>query len=119
MIIECRCGPGNGPLAELTRHAALQHPPRTPERRAAGHLRAALITTTSAQSAKRALATFGSSEVQADAARLLHELSVELCTMCQRAGAIAETSAHEECQLDMSRHEKRPIARPRSAERDA
>lgn len=88
MIIECRCS-GNGPLAELARHHAEQHAPRTPERRAAAHLRASLITTSSPQAARRALATFGEPQAQADAASLLHRLQLKLCGMCQRAACTA------------------------------
>ncbi len=80
VIIECR-NPDNAPLAELARHVAVQHPQRTPERRAAAHLRASLITTSSPQAARRALATFGGAQAQADAASLLHRLSLELCTL--------------------------------------
>ena len=78
MIIRCP-NLDNVPLAELARHAAAQHPPRTPERRAAAHLHTALITTRSPTSARRVLTTFGTPQAQADAASLFHHLALELC----------------------------------------
>ncbi len=78
MILEC-ANRDNAPLAELARHAAVQHAPRTAERRAAAHLRAVLVTTKSPPAARRALTTFGAPEVQAAAKQLLHGLQLELC----------------------------------------
>jgi hypothetical protein len=78
MIITC-ANRDNQPLAELARHVAVQHAPRTPERRAAAHLHTALITTRSPTSARTALTTFGTAQAQSDAASLLHRLSLELC----------------------------------------
>jgi len=79
VIIRC-ANADNGPLAELARRAAVQHAPRTLERRAAAHLYASLTSTKSPSSASRALTTFGTPQVQTDAQQLLHRLSVELCT---------------------------------------
>ena len=80
MII--RCGNhDNRPLAELARHTAVQHPPRSPERRAAAHLHVTLTTTRSPTSARRVLTTFGTPQAQADAASLLWGLQLKLCGM--------------------------------------
>jgi hypothetical protein len=64
-------------LADLTRAEAGRHPARTPERRAAAHLWAALVTTNSAEAARRAIGTFGTGDVQAAAAALLGRLATK------------------------------------------
>ena len=61
----------NKQLAERARQLAIQHPPRSHERRTVAALWAALSTTRTPAAAKRALATFTSGRVQADAALLL------------------------------------------------
>lgn len=63
-------------LAELARQAALSHPVRSPERRAAAHLWVSAITSTSADGMRRAIGSFGAPDVQADALDLLGRLCV-------------------------------------------
>lgn len=46
-------------LADRARQLARQHPPRTPERRAAAVVYVALTTTRTTDAARRALGTFG------------------------------------------------------------
>ena len=65
--------PADGVLAEGQRHA-----PKTPQRRAAGALYAALIETSTIDGARRALAGFAAEQVQADALELLHRLAAGL-----------------------------------------
>ena len=60
-------------LAEGQRHA-----PKTPERRAASHLWACLITSASVTAARTAITSFGDEQTQADAAALLGRLAAEL-----------------------------------------
>jgi hypothetical protein len=62
------------PLADRARRLAAQHPPRTPERRAAAAVYVALTTT---EAARKALATFGDPVTRAAAATLLGELTRE------------------------------------------
>ena len=102
MIVMLECPSGtNDALAELTRCAAVQHPPRTPERRAAAAARAALITTRTPEAALRALRTFGDPKTQADAAELLGRLAgPQACAIgydpgrrgyrCARCGATSQ-----------------------------
>ena len=61
-------------LAELARHAARQHPPRSRERRAAA-LWVALITTRTVATARQALTGFAAPQTQADADELLFRLA--------------------------------------------
>lgn len=61
-------------LAAVVFAEAEQHPARTPERRAASHLWAALITSPTIAAAGRAVATFGDEETQHAAAGLLGRL---------------------------------------------
>jgi hypothetical protein len=67
----------NEQLADHLRQLAEQHPPRTPERRAAAACWVALTTTKSIEAARRALATFGDPETRLAAARLLDQLQHE------------------------------------------
>lgn len=62
-------------LAAAVLAESARHKPRSAGRRAAGHLWVCLMTTTSAAAARRAIATFGTPEVQADALELLDRLS--------------------------------------------
>jgi len=64
-------------LADRARQLAEQHPPRTPERRAAAALYVALTTTRTADAARRALATFGDPPTRAAAMALLGQLELE------------------------------------------
>jgi hypothetical protein len=61
-------------LAGLARQLAEQHPPRTPERRAAAMVWVALTTTKTADAARRALSTFGDPLARAAAVALLGQL---------------------------------------------
>lgn len=67
-------------LAAAVMAEAQRHPARSPERRAASHLWAALITSPSIAAARRAIATFGDETTQSDAAELLGRLAAELST---------------------------------------
>jgi hypothetical protein len=67
----------NASLADRARQVARQFAPRTPERRAAAALHAALITTKTAGAARRALDTFGDPATRAAAAELLEQLEQE------------------------------------------
>lgn len=64
----------NDQLADRARQLAETHPPRTPGRRAAVAVFVALTTSRTPDAARRALATFGTPQTQADARRLLDEL---------------------------------------------
>jgi hypothetical protein len=64
-------------LAAAVLAEAEQHPARTPERRAACHLWSALITSPTVDAARKAIATFGEPETQADAEQLLGRLLKE------------------------------------------
>lgn len=68
---------GNDTLAARVAAIGRRHPPRTPERRAAGALYASLITTKSITAARKALATFGDAETRAAAAELLGGITEE------------------------------------------
>ena len=57
-----------------------RHPVRSAERRAASHLWASLITSTSITAARTAITTFGDEQTQAAAAALLGRLAAELAT---------------------------------------
>lgn len=63
-------------LAALAHDEAMRHASRTPERRAASALWTALITTSSVDSAKRALGGFVPGDVEQAAIRLLHRLAI-------------------------------------------
>lgn len=63
-------------LADRARQLAGQHPPRTPERRAAAMVYVALTTTRTTDAARRALSTFGDPSACA-AAALLGQLEQE------------------------------------------
>jgi hypothetical protein len=67
----------NADLARQAVRLGRQHPPRTPGRRAAGMAYAALITTKTPDSARRALDTFGDPFTRAAAAALLDQLGQE------------------------------------------
>jgi hypothetical protein len=54
-------------LAAAAYAEAVRHPPRTPQRRAAAALWVSLITTSSVDGARSALAGFAAAGVQADA----------------------------------------------------
>jgi hypothetical protein len=64
----------NADLARRVVQLARQHPPQTPDRRAAGMAYAALITTKTPDSARRALDTFGDPFTRAAAVVLLDQL---------------------------------------------
>jgi hypothetical protein len=68
---------GNRDLAERAARVVRQHPHRSPERRAAAMAWAALITTRTAEAARRALATFGDPPTRAAAVALLSQLERE------------------------------------------
>ena len=63
------------PLAAAVLAEARRHPVRSPERRAAAHLWASLITSPTVSAARSALATFGAVETQAAALELLGRIS--------------------------------------------
>ena len=63
-------------LADRARQLAEQHPPRTPERRAAAAVYVALTTTRTTEAARRALG-FADPVTRAAAAKLLEELDRE------------------------------------------
>jgi hypothetical protein len=65
-------------LADRAAAIARQHPPRTPGRRAAAALHAALVTTRTTEAARKALATFGDPATRADARALLGRLEKEI-----------------------------------------
>lgn len=67
-----------GQLADLARAEAQRHPARTPERRAAAHLWACLITTTTIGGARHAVRGFGDDRTQSGALALLGRLAAEL-----------------------------------------
>lgn len=62
-------------LAAAVLAEAQRHPPRSPERRAAAHLWASLITSPAVSAARSAVATFGTAETQAAALELLGRLA--------------------------------------------
>lgn len=62
-------------LAAIVFAEAQRHKPRIPERRAAGHLWAALITSPTTDAARRAVATFGTEQTQAGALELLGRIA--------------------------------------------
>jgi len=64
-------------LADRARRIARQHPPRTPERRAAAMAWVALTTTKSTDAARKALETFGDPGTRAAARELLEDLARE------------------------------------------
>ena len=68
--------------AELLTAAVLaegqRHPARSPQRRAASHVWACLVTSTSITAARTAITSFGDDETQAAAAALLHRLAAAL-----------------------------------------
>jgi hypothetical protein len=68
-------GGGNRDLAERAARIVRQHPHRSPERRAAAMAWAALMTTKTADAARRALGTFGDADTRAAASQLLDELA--------------------------------------------
>jgi hypothetical protein len=86
-------------LAELARTDAERHRPRTPERRAASALWAALVTTPTPDAARSALAEFADSRTLADAGELLDRLAARPCAVawdgergtyaCGNCGAVA------------------------------
>jgi hypothetical protein len=67
----------NETLANRAVQLGRQHPPRTPGRRSAGMVYAALITTRTPGAARRALGTFGEPAHRTAAVRLLDELQQE------------------------------------------
>jgi hypothetical protein len=67
----------NADLARQAVRLGRQHPPRTPERQAAGMAYAALITTRTPAAARRALSTFGDPFTRAAAVALLDQLGQE------------------------------------------
>jgi hypothetical protein len=67
----------NSEIADWAAAIVRKHSPRSPERRAAAAAWAALSTTRSVPSARRALATFGTPETQAAAEALLDHLARE------------------------------------------
>jgi len=62
-------------LADRARQVAESHPPRTPERRAAAHAWAALITSPTVSAARAAIGSFGTPQTQAAALELLGRLA--------------------------------------------
>jgi len=72
-------------LAELTRQEAERHPQRSPARRAASHLWVALTVppAETADTARRAIASFGDERTQSDAVALLHRLAAEAAMVKQ------------------------------------
>jgi hypothetical protein len=67
----------NAALAEAARLVAEGHPPRTPARRAASALWAALGDTKTLTAARTALGTFADEQTAADATALLRELQTK------------------------------------------
>lgn len=65
-------------LADLAAAEARSHAPRTPARRAAAALWVSLITTSTLDRARAALADFAAPDVIADGLQLLHKLAVTL-----------------------------------------
>jgi len=65
----------NADLADRAARLARQHPPRTPERRAAAALHTALITTKTTDAARRALDAFTTPETRRGALDLLDQLA--------------------------------------------
>lgn len=63
---------------------AQRHPARSPERRAAAHAWAALITSSTVTAAQRAIKTFGAEQTQRDALELLGRLAITITTGGQR-----------------------------------
>lgn len=55
-----------------------RHPARSPQRRAASHVWACLVTSPSITAARTAITSFGDEQTQADAAALLGRLAAEL-----------------------------------------
>ena len=68
----------NAALADRAARLGRQHPPRTPQRRAAAALRSALVTTGTPDAARRALTTFCNPATAAAARELLDELEQEM-----------------------------------------
>lgn len=68
-------------LSELARAHAETHRPRTPERRAAAALWAALVTTADLAAARSALAEFADPRTVADATELLDRLAARPCAV--------------------------------------
>jgi len=64
-------------LADHARQLAREYPARSPERRAAAALHTALVTTKTADAARRALDTFGDASTRAAAQVLLDGLQRE------------------------------------------
>ena len=64
----------NAVLADAAVRLGRQHPPRTPGRRAAAALHAALVTTKTTEAARKALATFGDPATRAEARALLSQI---------------------------------------------
>lgn len=62
-------------LAAAVLAEAQRHPVRSPERRAAAHAWAALITSPTISAARSAIATFGTPQTQAAALELLRRLA--------------------------------------------
>lgn len=81
-----------GTLAEFARLEAEQHEPKTPERRAAAALWTSLITTSTVDGARSALAGFAAPDVADDALRLLHRLAVQLADQDVPAGTAREAA---------------------------
>jgi hypothetical protein len=69
-----------GQLAERARLEAERHAPCTPARRAASALWVSLITTSTVDGARSALAGFAAPAVVADALELLHRLAATAAT---------------------------------------
>lgn len=100
MIVALECaGVTTAALAEFARLEALQHRPRTPGRRAAAALWAALVTTATVDAARSALGGFADPRAVADAGELLDRLAARPCAVawvgergtyaCSRCGAVA------------------------------
>lgn len=64
---------------------AQRHPARSPERRAAAHLWASLITSPTIDAARRAIRTFGSEQTQRDALEVLGRLATTTTTTTRGA----------------------------------
>ena len=84
-------------LAELTAELAAQHAPRTPERRAAAALHVALVTTKTAEAARRALGTVRDIETRESARTLLDQLEGLAEPDIPRPGQHAANSGQIRC----------------------
>lgn len=82
-------------LAEAVLDEGGRHKIRSPGRRAAGHLWVCLMTTTSPEAARRAIPTFGTPEVQADALELLGRLAAQLQTSARETSPAAHPNRRE------------------------